>query len=39
MIRATIQGVDLSLETGPSLFSPRNIDAGTLAMLSLVRFS
>jgi 16S rRNA (guanine1207-N2)-methyltransferase len=39
MIRATIQEVDLSLETAPGLFSPRNIDSGTLAMLSLVRFS
>ena len=38
MIRATIQGVDLSLETDPRLFSPRKIDSGTLAMLSLVRF-
>ena len=38
-IHATIHGVELDLETAPSLFSPRAIDPGTLAMLSRVTFS
>jgi 16S rRNA (guanine1207-N2)-methyltransferase len=38
-IRTTIHGVDLELETAPSLFAPRAIDPGTLAMLSRVSFS
>ena len=38
-VRATIQGVHLELETQPSLFSPRRIDPGTLAMLSRVNFT
>ena len=39
MIRANVVGVDVSLETDPRLFSPREVDAGTLAMLSCVQFS
>jgi 16S rRNA (guanine1207-N2)-methyltransferase len=39
VIQASIQGIDLSLETAAGLFSPRKIDAGTLAMLSRARFS
>ena len=38
MIRAKIEGIELSLETVPGLFSPRRIDAGTAALLSCVRF-
>ncbi len=38
MIATTISGIDLSLETSGSVFSPRAVDAGTLAMLSLVEF-
>jgi len=36
MIETSIRGVELVLETAPSLFSPRRIDPGTLAMLSQV---
>ena len=39
MIHVTIQGIELAFETDASLFSPRRIDPGTLAMMSLVRFS
>jgi 16S rRNA (guanine1207-N2)-methyltransferase len=39
VIVATVKGVELRLETAPSLFSPRAVDAGTLAMLSRVEFS
>ena len=39
MIRTSIQGVDLSFKTAPQLFAPKQIDAGTLAMLSCVRFT
>ena len=39
MIRADVQGHPLHLETAPTLFSPRRIDAGTLAMLTHVEFS
>lgn len=37
-IKANIKGTDLEFETSPGLFSPRRIDAGTLAMLSFVEF-
>jgi 16S rRNA (guanine1207-N2)-methyltransferase len=39
MITATVNGVELRLETAPGLFSPRAVDTGTLAMLSRVRFA
>lgn len=39
MIKACIKGIDLVFETSQQLFSPRQIDAGTLAMLSFVEFS
>ena len=39
MIRADINGVCFELESHPDLFSPRRIDAGTLAMLSCVEFA
>lgn len=38
MIVATVKGIELRLETAPGLFSPRAVDAGTLAMLSRVEF-
>jgi len=38
-IRIHLKGVDLTLTTAPGLFSPRQIDAGTLSMLSCVDFS
>ena len=38
-IQADVKGVSLSLTTHPDLFSPRRIDAGTLAMLECVEFS
>ena len=38
MISATLKGIELRLQTAPSLFSPRAVDAGTLAMLSRVEF-
>jgi 16S rRNA (guanine1207-N2)-methyltransferase len=34
-IRTTIRGIDLQFRTSPEVFSPRSIDAGTLAMLSV----
>jgi 16S rRNA (guanine1207-N2)-methyltransferase len=36
VIQASISGVEFRFETAPGLFSPREIDAGTLAMLSRV---
>ena len=33
MIHTAIQGIDLTFETDPRLFSPQHIDRGTLAML------
>jgi len=39
IIRTEIMGVQVALETDPRLFSPTEVDAGTLAMLSCVRFS
>lgn len=38
-INVSIKGMDLEFQTSPKLFSPRQIDAGTLAMLSFVDFS
>ena len=38
MIVAEVKGVRLELETEPGLFSPRQADRGTLAMLSCVDF-
>ncbi|HEX3044246.1 MAG TPA: methyltransferase [Bacillota bacterium] len=38
MIKTSIKGVELTLETCNELFSPRNIDSGTLAMLSVIDF-
>ena len=35
LIRATVLGEDLVLETREGLFSPEHVDRGTLAMLSL----
>lgn len=34
VISTTIRGVELTFQTHPRLFSPREIDSGTLAMLS-----
>ena len=39
MIRADIGDVQVTLETDARLFSPREIDAGTLALLSCVQLS
>ena len=39
MIRAHVAKVSVALETHPGLFSPRALDAGTLAMLARVQFS
>lgn len=38
MIKTTIKEIELTLETSDELFSPRIIDSGTLAMLSVVDF-
>lgn len=38
MILTQIKNVNLKFETDPSNFSPKNIDMGTLAMLSIVDF-
>jgi len=38
MIRTAIHGVALTFETDPRLFSPKRVDAGTLAMLTRARF-
>lgn len=38
MITETINGIDFLFESVPSCFSPRHIDIGTLAMLSVVNF-
>ena len=38
MILAKIKDIDLKFETEPSFFSPKLIDHGTLAMLSVVDF-
>lgn len=39
VIRTNIKGIDLEFETSENIFSPRQIDAGTLAMLSCVEFT
>ncbi len=39
MITQTINGVELTFKTLPSLFSPGQVDKGTLAMLSLAEFA
>ena len=38
MLKVTIKNVELEFETTNHLFSPRNIDLGTLAMLSVIDF-
>lgn len=38
-ITTTIKGIELTLKTASTLFSPRYVDPGTLAMLSVVDFS
>ncbi len=38
-IKASIKNIELEFQTSPELFSPRQIDAGTLAMLSCIEFS
>lgn len=38
MFKQRIQGVELSFETDPSVFSPAAVDRGTLAMLSGTEF-
>jgi 16S rRNA (guanine1207-N2)-methyltransferase len=38
MIKVNIKGVDLTFKTTRTLFSPENIDKGTLAMLSKIDF-
>ncbi len=39
MLEATIKGHDLKFYTRPDIFSPENVDKGTLAMLSQIEFS
>lgn len=39
MLKVSIHGTDLVLETHEALFSPRSADVGTLSMLSQVTFS
>lgn len=39
MIRVKIKDIDMKFNTSEEVFSPRNIDKGTLAMLSQVEFS
>ena len=38
MIERTINGIDLKMHTESSLFSPNDIDKGTIAMLSKIQF-
>lgn len=38
MIKENIKGIELEFETAGEVFSPKNIDKGTLAMLSVVEF-
>lgn len=38
MITTRIKDVDMVFETAPSVFSPNSVDAGTLAMLSVIDF-
>jgi 16S rRNA (guanine1207-N2)-methyltransferase len=37
LIQRTVQGLDLKFETAPTLFSPSDLDSGSLALLSQVR--
>ncbi|MEJ2131898.1 MAG: methyltransferase [Gammaproteobacteria bacterium] len=39
LIHATIDEIELTFVAAPGLFSPRQVDAGTLSMLSHVRFT
>lgn len=39
MIRVKIKDIDMKFNTSEEVFSPRNVDKGTLAMLSQVEFS
>ncbi|MFI4973902.1 MAG: class I SAM-dependent methyltransferase [Caulobacterales bacterium] len=39
LIHATIQGTELRFETSEALFSPRRVDAGTLAMLQFAQIA
>lgn len=39
MIKVKIKDIDMKFNTSEEVFSPRNIDQGTLAMLSQVEFS
>lgn len=39
VICGSIQGIDVTFETDPRLFSPKKFDLGTLAMLACVRFA
>jgi len=39
VIEAAIENIDLKFKTSPSVFSPRILDRGTLAMLSAVEFA
>jgi 16S rRNA (guanine1207-N2)-methyltransferase len=38
MIHADVVGIELRFETQPSLFSPKKLDRGSLAMLSCISF-
>jgi 16S rRNA (guanine1207-N2)-methyltransferase len=38
IIQETVYGVDLELETDPSVFSPKAVDAGTKHLLSMASF-
>lgn len=38
MINTNIKNTDLKFETEASVFSPKSIDLGTLAMLSVIDF-
>lgn len=38
MLKASLKGVELELESAPGLFSPGGVDAGTRAMLDRVTF-
>ena len=38
MLNLNIKGVDLKFNTSNEVFSPQNVDKGTIAMLSLVEF-
>ena len=39
LITETLKGIELTFETSPDVFSPRWIDRGTRAMLSIVEFA